>query len=80
MPTPDFSSASDGVNADLDGPYPPMASVANIGRSRPAPYLAMVEHDDPGWAHSVRGTVRDHPLSAVATAAVLGMLIGRLTR
>ena len=32
------------------------------------------------WAESLRGTVRDNPLAAVATALALGVLIARLTR
>jgi ElaB/YqjD/DUF883 family membrane-anchored ribosome-binding protein len=32
------------------------------------------------WAESVRDTVREHPLVAVATAVALGMLLTRLTR
>jgi ElaB/YqjD/DUF883 family membrane-anchored ribosome-binding protein len=32
------------------------------------------------WTESVRDTVREHPLAAVATAVALGMLLTRLTR
>jgi len=32
------------------------------------------------WAESVRATVRDNPLAAVATAVAVGLLIARLTR
>jgi ElaB/YqjD/DUF883 family membrane-anchored ribosome-binding protein len=32
------------------------------------------------WAESVRETVREHPIGALATALVAGMLIARLTR
>lgn len=32
------------------------------------------------WADSLRTTVRENPLAAVATAAALGVLIARLTR
>ncbi len=32
------------------------------------------------WAESMRTTVRDNPLAAVATALAVGMLIARLTR
>jgi len=32
------------------------------------------------WAESLRDTVREHPLAAVATAVALGMLLARLTR
>jgi len=32
------------------------------------------------WSESLRSTVRDHPLAAVATALAVGMLIARLTR
>lgn len=32
------------------------------------------------WAESLRNTVRENPLAAVATALALGMLIARLTR
>ena len=32
------------------------------------------------WAESVRETVREHPIGALATAVVAGMLIARLTR
>jgi ElaB/YqjD/DUF883 family membrane-anchored ribosome-binding protein len=32
------------------------------------------------WAESVRETVREHPIGALATALLAGMLIARLTR
>lgn len=32
------------------------------------------------WAESLRGSVRDNPLAAVAAALALGVLISRLTR
>jgi len=32
------------------------------------------------WAESLRCTVREHPLAAVATALVVGVLIARLTQ
>jgi ElaB/YqjD/DUF883 family membrane-anchored ribosome-binding protein len=32
------------------------------------------------WADSLRTTVREHPLAAVATALALGMLISRISR
>lgn len=32
------------------------------------------------WAESLRCTVREHPLAAVATAVALGMLISRLSQ
>lgn len=32
------------------------------------------------WAESLRCTVRDHPLAAVATALAVGVLIARLSR
>jgi ElaB/YqjD/DUF883 family membrane-anchored ribosome-binding protein len=32
------------------------------------------------WTESLRGTVREHPLAAVATALAVGVLIARLTR
>lgn len=32
------------------------------------------------WAESLRETVREHPIGALATALVAGMLIARLTR
>ncbi len=32
------------------------------------------------WSESLRGTVRDHPLAALATAVVAGILIARLTQ
>jgi ElaB/YqjD/DUF883 family membrane-anchored ribosome-binding protein len=32
------------------------------------------------WAESLRTTVREHPLAAVATALAVGMLIARITR
>ena len=32
------------------------------------------------WAESLRTTVRDHPLAAVATAVAVGMLVARITR
>jgi ElaB/YqjD/DUF883 family membrane-anchored ribosome-binding protein len=32
------------------------------------------------WAESIRETVREHPIGALATALVAGMLIARLTR
>jgi ElaB/YqjD/DUF883 family membrane-anchored ribosome-binding protein len=32
------------------------------------------------WAESLRATVRDHPLAAVATALAVGVLIARLAR
>lgn len=32
------------------------------------------------WAESLRGTVRDNPLTAVVTALAVGVLIARLTR
>ena len=32
------------------------------------------------WAETLRGTVRDHPFAAVATALALGVLIARITR
>jgi ElaB/YqjD/DUF883 family membrane-anchored ribosome-binding protein len=32
------------------------------------------------WAESLRETVREHPIGAIATAVVAGMLIARLTR
>ena len=32
------------------------------------------------WAESVRCTVRQHPLAALAAAAALGLLVARLTR
>jgi ElaB/YqjD/DUF883 family membrane-anchored ribosome-binding protein len=32
------------------------------------------------WAESLRGSVRDHPLAAVAAALALGVVIARLTR
>lgn len=32
------------------------------------------------WTESLRGTVRENPLTAVATALALGALISRLTR
>jgi len=32
------------------------------------------------WAESLRTTVRDNPLAAVATALAVGMIISRLTR
>ncbi len=32
------------------------------------------------WAESLRETVREHPIGAIATALVAGLLIARLTR
>lgn len=32
------------------------------------------------WTESLRDTVREHPIAAVATALAVGMLIARLTR
>ena len=32
------------------------------------------------WSDNLRGTVREHPLMSLGTAAVLGMLFARLTR
>ena len=32
------------------------------------------------WVESLRGTVREHPLAAVATALAVGVLIARLTQ
>lgn len=32
------------------------------------------------WAEGLRGTVRRHPLAAVATALALGLLIARISR
>lgn len=32
------------------------------------------------WAESLRGTVRENPLAAMATAVALGLLVARLTR
>ncbi|MCE4536307.1 hypothetical protein LXT12_03440 [Pelomonas sp. P7] len=32
------------------------------------------------WAESLRATVRDHPLAALATALAVGVLVGRLAR
>jgi ElaB/YqjD/DUF883 family membrane-anchored ribosome-binding protein len=32
------------------------------------------------WAESLRDTVREHPMAAMATAVALGMLVTRLTR
>lgn len=32
------------------------------------------------WTTTLRGTVREHPLAAVATALLFGMLLGRVTR
>ncbi|MDN3921542.1 hypothetical protein [Roseateles violae] len=32
------------------------------------------------WTESLRGSVREHPLAALATAAALGMLLARLSR
>jgi ElaB/YqjD/DUF883 family membrane-anchored ribosome-binding protein len=32
------------------------------------------------WTDSLRGSVRDNPLAAIATAVVVGLLIARVTR
>jgi len=32
------------------------------------------------WAESLRATVRENPLAAVAAAVALGLLVARLTR
>jgi len=32
------------------------------------------------WTESLRGTVREHPLAALATAVALGVLVSRLAR
>lgn len=32
------------------------------------------------WTESLRSTVREHPLAAVATAVAIGLLVARLTR
>jgi ElaB/YqjD/DUF883 family membrane-anchored ribosome-binding protein len=32
------------------------------------------------WAESLRSTVREHPLAAVATALAVGVLVSRLAR
>lgn len=32
------------------------------------------------WANSLRSTVREHPIAAMATALAVGMLVARITR
>ncbi len=40
----------------------------------------LVREDGEEWAESLRCTVREHPVTAVALAAAFGMLLGRLNR
>jgi len=40
----------------------------------------LVREDGEEWAESLRCTVREHPVTAVAVAAAFGMLLARLSR
>lgn len=40
----------------------------------------LVREDGEEWAESLRCTVREHPVTAVAVAAAFGLLLGRLSR
>ena len=40
----------------------------------------LVREDGEEWAESLRCTVREHPVTAVAVAAAFGLLLGRLNR
>ncbi|MBB2487671.1 DUF883 family protein [Mitsuaria sp. WAJ17] len=40
----------------------------------------LVREDGEEWAESLRCTVREHPVTAVALAAAVGLLLGRLNR
>lgn len=40
----------------------------------------MVREDGEAWAESLRCTVREHPVKAIAVAAAFGLLLARLSR
>ena len=72
------SDPADGLSQNVDGLYAPMPSVvdAPISTATTTPEQANAGH----WGDGLRGAVRDNPLAAVGAAAVIGMLLVRLTR
>lgn len=65
-------SAHEGIDALADSAAP------HVQRFQEG--LAVARDTGEEWAESVRCTVRQHPLAALAAAAALGMLVARLTR
>ena len=70
--------ASDITTLIADSVHAPMPSGADVpaSTSTSPPESAQAGH----WSDSLRGAVRDNPYAAVGTAAVIGMLLVRLTR
>ena len=72
------SDPSDGLSQKPDGAYAPMPSALDEPVST---LIATTEQESTGhWIDAVRGAARDNPYAAVATAAVIGMLLVRLSR
>jgi ElaB/YqjD/DUF883 family membrane-anchored ribosome-binding protein len=76
-------TAHDAVDRFADSAAP---KVRQLGESMAGAEAALHEKADQlgrardEWAEGLRGTVRSHPLAAVAGAAVLGAVIARVTR
>ncbi len=70
--------ASDMTTHAADGLYAPIPSVADVAVSTPT---TLPEQGSSGhWSDGLRGAARDNPYVVVGAAALLGMLLVRLTR
>jgi hypothetical protein len=75
-----FPGTADGISEHPDGLYVPLSIAADEATAIPELEVGSEEATAGEWADSLRRTVRDHPLAAIATAAMFGMLVTRLTR
>lgn len=84
MTSLNFQDTADGISQHTDGLYTPPPALDDEAIAAREPELAIGEAIEEAiggaWSESLRCSVRDNPLAAIAAAAVFGMGLARLTR
>lgn len=75
---------AEGIGHHTDGLYTSPPTLADEPLAAREPELAIGEAVEEAiggaWSESLRCSVRDNPLAAIAAAAIFGMVLARLTR